>query len=176
MAYTPTNNLLGIQPIAQTNTPLPSQYQVGQSQAFGQAEPLGKIVEAYDPNYGAGEFIYLIGTTGTVTGSVVTWGGVTSGVPQYQTSLASTSSVSGSPIAVSMSANIAGQYGWYQISGMAVATVTGSVVTGTAFVSATSGSLSTTGTVVVAANVVAAAGTPSTGFCVVEIGRPSLLD
>ena len=62
MSYTPIEAREGVQPIALA--------------ANSQNHPPGTIVRAFDPSYGEGEFIYLLGVGGTVTGSVVTWGGV----------------------------------------------------------------------------------------------------
>lgn len=95
-------NLVGCQPIATTSTT--------------QNHPLGKIVRGIDPTYGQAEFIYLVGVASTVVGDVVT----------YNTSaFTTTRGVAGTnlpqPVAVAMSANVASQYGWYQMSGIAVA-------------------------------------------------------
>jgi len=175
MTYVPVENRAGIQPIAQTNGALPSQYQVGQSQAFGQAHPLGTIVKAYDPIYGEGEFIYLLGVASTVVGSVVTWGGNTSGTPNYQTALAPATANLDEPLAVAMSANVAGQYGWYQISGQAVVATNGTLTAGAPVYLAGSGQLTTTqanGKQVLNAQSITATGTPAAGQAVVEIQRP----
>jgi len=114
MTFTPVENRSGIQPIAQSNAALPSQYQTGQSPFFGQAHPLGTIVKAYDPTFGEGEFIYLLGVANTLVGSLVTWDATT-----FQTALATNTANQDVPVAVAMSANLAGQYGWYQIGGLA---------------------------------------------------------
>lgn len=76
---------------------------------------LGKIVRAVDPTLGEGEFILLLGVASTVVGSLVTYSATT-----FQTTLAPSSGYNLSdPVAVAMSANVASQYGWYQISGSA---------------------------------------------------------
>lgn len=80
-----------------------------------QKHPLGSIINAYDPTYGNGEFIYLLGVASTVIGSVVTYNATT-----YQTTLVPNTANLNSPVAVAMSANVASQYGWYQIGGLAV--------------------------------------------------------
>lgn len=102
MAYTITNNELGMQSIAETSTV--------------QNHPLGKIVNAVDPTFGGGEFVYLLGVASTVIGSVVTYDADT-----HQTVLSAVGGNIARPIAIAMSANVASQYGWYQISGLAVA-------------------------------------------------------
>lgn len=102
MAFGIATNLIGCQPIADTSTT--------------KNHPLGTIVRAVDPTLGEGEFIYLLGVASTTVGSIVNYD------DNFQTAL-DTSAVSGPsrPLAVAMSANVASQYGWYQISGLAVA-------------------------------------------------------
>ena len=97
------STLAGAQPIANTETT--------------QKHPLGTIVRGWDTTYGEGEFIYLLGVASTVVGSVVKYNTTT-----YQTALLSVSrgKNKGLPVAVAMAANVAAQYGWYQIGGNAV--------------------------------------------------------
>jgi hypothetical protein len=91
---------IAFQPIATTGTT--------------QNHPLGTIVRAQDPTFGQGEFIYLLGVISTVVGSVVRYNATT-----FQTTLAVNTAVQVVPVAVAMSANVASQYGWYQIAGLA---------------------------------------------------------
>jgi hypothetical protein len=170
--FIPVENRLGIQPISSTNGPTPSQFQVGQSQAFGQAHPLGTIVRAEDATLGEGEFIYLEGAANTVVGSVVTYNNLAG-----TTTLAATTAGKGAPLAVSMSANLAGQFGWYQISGLSVMATNGTLALTTTgvFVSTTAGEATSTvaaGAEIENAIAVAAVGTPSTGLAIVSINRP----
>lgn len=81
-----------------------------------QNHPLGSIVRAVDPTYGEGEFIYLKGIGSTVVGSVVNYD------DSFTTALHSTTLDHPRPLAIAMSANVASQYGWYQIGGLAIAT------------------------------------------------------
>ena len=101
MAYKILDPILGVQAIADTSTT--------------QQHQLGKIVRAYDSTYGVGEFIYLKGVASTAVGSLVTYN-----TSSYTTALAPVGTNKAQPIAVAMSANVASQYGWYQISGIAV--------------------------------------------------------
>lgn len=79
--------------------------------------PLGTIVRAVDETYGGGEFIRLLGVGSTVTGSLVTYNPST-----WQTALLTVTNGKnkGVPVAVSMSACVANEHGWYQIAGLAV--------------------------------------------------------
>ena len=123
MAYY-ISTLAGAQPIANTETT--------------QKHQLGTIVRAWDPTYGEGEFIYLLGVGSTVVGSVVKYNATS-----YLTELITVSNGKnkGVPVAVAMSANVANQYGWYQIGGNAVVKKTTVAVTPQVpiFISGTSG-------------------------------------
>lgn len=115
MAFNPTENRLGVQPIAQANA-LTTLYQSGQSTQFNPQHTAGEIVRAIDPVFGGGEFIYLKGVVSTVVGSLVSYDPVNG-----TTTLSSTSEASSDrPLAVAMSACVSGYYGWYQIAGAAV--------------------------------------------------------
>lgn len=97
------HTLVGAQPIAETSTT--------------KKHALGTVVRASDPTLGEAEFIYLQGIGSTVVGSIVSYG--VTFVTALDTAAATGPS---NPLAIAMSANVASQYGWYQISGMAVAT------------------------------------------------------
>ena len=99
MAYKITDQVIGSQPIDETSTT--------------QNHPLGTIVRAVEPTYGEGEFIYLEGVASTIVGSVVEYD------TSFESGLASIALNVPRPLAVSMSANVVNQYGWYQISGVA---------------------------------------------------------
>lgn len=162
MAYTLiAPGLAGYQPIAATDTT--------------QNHALGHIVMARDPTYGVGEFIYLLGVASTVVGSLVKWNATT-----YQTVLVTNTAVQAVPVGVAMSANVASQYGWYQIAGNAVVKKTAVTVNPqvTLFLSATAGRvkvLASAGLQVVgarSANLTTVTSTTST--VVVTINRPHL--
>jgi len=104
------HTLPGAQPIANTETV--------------QKHVLGTLVRAWDPTYGEGEFIYLLGVGSTVVGSLVTYNATS-----YLTALSPDTAAFQAPVAVAMSANVASQYGWYQVSGNAVIKKTAVAVT-----------------------------------------------
>lgn len=114
----------GCQPIATTSTT--------------QAHRLGMEVRGFDPTYGQGVFIYLLGVASTEVGDMVIYNATT-----YQTARVTVSNGKnkGNPIGVAMSANVASQYGWYQVEGNAVMKKTGVAVTPQVpiFISATTG-------------------------------------
>lgn len=163
MAWVITNALAGSQPIATTSTV--------------QNHPTGKIVTAKDPTYGEGEFIYLKGVANTVVGSIVTYKG-----SDGSTVLSLTSGVvnGGAPLAVAMSANVASQWGWYQIAGDAIIKKTAVKVdpagTTKVYLSATSGRVmqtSVSGRQVIGARWVATATvTSTTSTAIATLNRP----
>ena len=120
MTYVISTPLVGAQPIAVTDTT--------------QNHALGTIVKAVDPTYGEGEFVYLKGLASTAVGSAVIF-------DQYAGTTTLATAGSRGPVGVAMSANVASQYGWYQISGSAVVK-TGTVAAGApAYVTSTAGTL-----------------------------------
>lgn len=131
--------------------------------------PLGRIIQAVDPTYGVGEFIYLKGVASTAIGSWVHYN-----ADDYSTTLSAPNAIG--PVAVSMSANVANQYGWYQISGKAVGkALAGYADNALVFLTATAGSVDDAvvdGDMVHLAKGASAIDTPSTGFAEFEIHRP----
>lgn len=120
-------------------------------------------------DYGDAEFIYLKGVASTVVGSVVTFD-----QDDYTTKLADADDVG--PIAIAMSACVAGESGWYQIYGKAVVKVLAGFADGAVpYLTSTSGSLDDA---VVAGDAVhnstgaSAIGTPSAGLAELSISYP----
>lgn len=162
MAYN-VRNLVGAQALSTTSTV--------------QQHRLGTCVQAWDPVYGEGEFIYLLGVASTVVGTLVTYNGLSSGTPTWQTTVCPSTANLAQPVAVAMSANVAAQYGWYQISGNAVIATNGTLAAGPApiYISATPGQVTSTaaaGKQVVNAVNVSATGTPAANQAICEIDRP----
>lgn len=141
-----------------------------------QLHPLGTIVRAVDfasTAYGEGEFVYAKGVASTAVGSVVLIN-----EDDYSTSLLAANDIG--RVGVAMSENVAGGYGWYQISGKAVAKVaTGFADNANVYATATAG---TVDDAVVAGDRVkkckgaSAIGTPSAGLAELEIDRPFMDD
>jgi hypothetical protein len=159
MAYTISDPRIGAPAITDTGTT--------------KLVPLGTIVYASDPTYGAGEFIYLLGLANTAVG---TW--VTFNADDYSTTLLAANAIG--PVAVAMSANVASQYGWYQITGKAIGkALTGYADNGLVYATATGGSVDdavVAGDRVKNALGASAVDTPSTGLAEFEIQRPWMDD
>ena len=178
MAYTFAENQSGLLQIANIDTGVtsPSGVSTGSSAVIPTPpNVLGKIVRADDPTYGEGEFILLLGVAATEVGLVVKYNATTN-----QTVVVTNSAVQDVPVAVAMSANLAGTFGWYQIAGNAVIKKTAVAVSPqvTLFLSATAGRvkvIASAGLQVVAARsanlTTVAAGTSTV---TVTINRPHL--
>ncbi len=154
-SWNPVTPLLGLQPIADTSTT--------------QQHPLGMRVRARHDTYGEGEFIYGLGVASTAIGS---W--VTLNADDYSTILLAANAIG--PVGVSMSANVATQYGWYQVYGKAVGkALTAYADNGLVFGTGTAGSVDDAvvdGDMVHLAKGASALDTPSAGFAEFEIHYP----
>ena len=153
---------IGMQPIATTSTV--------------KNHPLGTVVKAVDnasTAYGEGEFIYLQGVASTAVGS---W--VTIHEDGMTTTLLAANDIG--QVAVAMSANVADQYGWYQIKGKAVGKVLAAFAdNGLVYATATAGSVDdavVAGDRVKKAIGASAIDTPSTGLAEMEIDYPFMDD
>lgn len=159
------DQILGLQPIAETSTV--------------KKVPLGTIVTAThqsatgSTSYGSGEFIYLLGVANTAVG---TW--VTYNADDFSTTRLAANAIG--PVAVAMSANVASQYGWYQISGKAIGLALAAYAdNGLVFATATAGSVDDAvvdGDMVHLAKGASAIDVPTTGFAEFEIHRPYMDD
>lgn len=138
-----------------------------------QRHPLNLIIEAADPVYGAGEFIYLKGAANVAVGSWVIYN-TDDGTP----TLLAANAIG--PVAVAMSASIANTYGWYQIQGKAIGKVlAGYLDNADVYATATAGSVDdavVAGDRVKNAKGASAIGTPSAGLAEFELARPFMDD
>ena len=137
---------------------------------------LGTIIRAEDKAstaYGVGEFIYLQGVASTAVGSVVVYN-----QDDHSTALASANAVGA--VATAMSACVASNYGWYQISGKGVAKVKASFAdNGDVYLTSTAGSVDDAdqpGDYVQGMKGASAIDTPATGQAEMEMSRPSVSD
>lgn len=137
-----------------------------------QRHPLGTIVRANHTTYGGGEFIYLKGVVSTVVGSVALYN-----PDDWSTSLLVANDIG--PVAVAMSANVANQYGWYQISGKAIVKANTVVDNALVYGTASGGIVDdavVAGDRIKNAKFASADGTPSAGLAECEIARPFVDD
>ncbi|CAN7371051.1 hypothetical protein [Aminobacter sp. LjRoot7] len=166
MAYIPETPNLGFPPIAYTG---PASNVAGRSTPW----KLGDVIRAVDPVYGVGEFIYLQGVASTAVGSWVVYN-----PDDWSTVLLGADAIGS--VAVAMSANVASQYGWYQIKGKAIGkTLAGFLDNANVYATATAGSVDdavVAGDRVKNAKGASAVGTPSAGLAEFEIDRPFVDD
>lgn len=131
--------------------------------------PVGTIVQAEDPTYGAGEFVYLKGLAATGVGSVVTYN-----MDDGSTTLLAANAIG--PVAFAMGATVADTWGFYQIGGKAVGKVlTGFADNANCYSTATAGSMDdaiVAGDRVQRCKGASAIGTPSAGLAELEVDRP----
>lgn len=134
---------------------------------------LGDIARATDPDYGAGEFIYLKGAANTAAGSVVVYN-----ADDFSTALAAANAIG--PVAIAMAASVADKFGWYQISGKGVAKVLADFAdNANCYLTATAGSIDDTvvaGDYIFGMKGASAIDTPATGLAEVELSRPFVKD
>lgn len=157
MAYVITSTLAGAQPIADTSTT--------------QNHPLGTRVTAKDPTYGEGEFIYLKGVASTAVGDAVIYN-------QYAGTTTRLVAGGKGVLAWAMSANVASQYGWYQVTGAVVATVAAAFAAAAdLYATATAGTIDdavVAGDLIAGAVGVTAIGTPSATTAVLQVAHASI--
>lgn len=156
MAYGVSEPRVGVQEISTTSTV--------------QQHPIGTRIKGLDPVYGDAEFIYLKGLASTAVGEMVIYD---------QNANTTKRAVAGDrgPCAIAMSANVANQYGWYQISGAAIAKAGTVAAAGNVYLTATPGTVddaTVAGDKVDGARFKTTDGTPSAGFAIVMLDRPSL--
>lgn len=135
--------------------------------------PLGTRVRARHTTYGEGEFIYLKGVASTTANSWVTYN-----ADDHSTTLLAANAIGA--VGIAMSANVASQYGWYQIYGKAIGkALTGYVDNALVYATATAGSIDdavVSGDRVKNAIGASAVDTPSSGLAEFELYYPIMDD
>jgi hypothetical protein len=164
MTFKAVGAWMGMQPLTDTSTT--------------QQHPLGTRVVGIDDNptatnKGEAEFIYLKGIASTVVGSLVTYD-----IFLGLTALAPATGGFG-PVAVAMSINVANQFGWYQVRGIAAVKAPNAMVVGAEIfmLAATPGSIddaAVAGEQILNAKATTTTGTPSAGLALIEINYPFL--
>ena len=160
MAYTKTSTAVGLPVVSATVA----------SGTYIKTPAVGTIAQFTDPTYGTGEFIWLNGCANTVVGDVVIY-------DQYAGTTTLATAGSRGPAAVAMSANVASQQGWYQIGGSAVVKSATVAANAKVYATSTAGQVDdavVSGDQITGAVFKTADGTPSAGFAIVQIDRPSM--
>lgn len=138
-----------------------------------QNHQLGLIAKIVDPTYGMGEAIYLKGVASCAVGSFVTYN-----ADDFSTALLAANAIG--PVAVALSACVAGEFGWFQVQGKAVGKVLASFAdNANCYATATAGSVDdaiVAGDRVKNCKGASAIGTPDTGLAEMEISYPFMDD
>lgn len=141
-----------------------------------QKHPFGTIVRAVDDTQGAGEFIYLPGLAAISIGTAVLYD-LTPGTEVIVIADSDLHLNKGWPLAVALVPVLAGQFGWFQIGGVAKTVAVAGCAAGRCFLDPTNatGALDDTainGCQVLGARILTAVGTPAANFAYTYINRP----
>jgi hypothetical protein len=135
---------------------------------------IGTIVKGFDDTLGEAEFIYLPGVASCAIGDLVAYD-LKPGAQAIVRTLSGTHLNTGRPVAVAIQPVLAGQFGFFLISGVAVIKVTAGTAAGKLFLTTTAGQTSGTqinGCQVNGAIISAAEGTPAANFSYATLQRP----
>ena len=103
--------------------------------------PVGTIAKFFDDTQGEGTFIYLPGVASVANGDCVVYNLTPAGEATVRT-LSGTHLNKGRPVAFATAAIVASTFGWFQIAGVAVASVLASFASGaTVFLTTTAGNV-----------------------------------
>jgi hypothetical protein len=166
MPFKPDRNSgLGYPPVGGTPIGIPDATAVVQ---------VGTIVSMFDEIQGWGEFIYLPGAASLAAGDLVLYD-TTPGAASVTRHTNATGSNTGRPVAIAMAAIGATQFGWYQISGLAIVNTVSGQVAGVMMGTATAGQVGNTadaGDQILNARLTTARGTPAANQAYALIQRP----
>jgi len=128
IAYDP---LLGVVKLTDVDTVGPGPFNLVAGTGAGRQSFSFEIMRGYDPNLGGGEFVFAQAGGTIAVGDVVQFNqALTSGVIQNQAVKWAGTANSGDVLGVALTALTANQWGWFQITGNAIANVSGAPVAG----------------------------------------------
>lgn len=138
---------------------------------------LGMVAQFNEDIQGYCELVYLPGVAGLVSGDLVSYD-LTPGVVATTRHLNNVNNNKGFPVAVAIGAPQAGQYGWFQISGVAIVNATAaSAAQSACYATATAGSVNSAadaGDQILGARLLTAVGTPAAGKAYLQVNRPAI--
>lgn len=132
MAYQLMDPFIGTQTLPAIDTVGPGPFSLtGGSTGGGFVSFYNTEVRGYDVSLGMGTFLYAR-FSGTIAAGVVVelTPTLTSGVVVNSATAWAGTALTGRPLAISMAAGTVGQWGWFQIQGNAISTVSGSPAAG----------------------------------------------
>lgn len=131
MTFVAYDTLIGAVDLSLIDTAGPGPLNLVAGTGSGRMSFYNEELRGYDPALGAGTFVYGR-YSGTIAAGVVVelTPTLTNGVVINSATAWAGTAVSGRPLAVSLSAGTVGQFGWFQIQGNAIATVSGAPAAG----------------------------------------------
>lgn len=139
--------------------------------------PVGTRIKGYHDTLGEGEFIYLPGVASIVLGDCIVYD-LKPAAQAVVRALSGTHLNTGRPVAFAMGAIVAAKYGWFQIHGVAVASVLAAFAAAQKlYLTATAGNLDDTtiaGCQLIGAYSSGAIDTPAVGKAYVTIAYPCI--
>lgn len=136
--------------------------------------PVGTVASFTEDTQGMAKLIYLPGVAATVAGDVVEYDLTPAAQLTVRHSNA-TASNSGRPVAVALGPCVAGNFGWYQITGVAIVNATAASAVGAVNATATAGSVNSAadaGDQILNARLTTAVGTPAAGQAYMTMQYP----
>lgn len=127
-----------------------------------------------DAAQGPAELIYLPGVASLAAGDIVIYD-LSPGAQSVTRHSNATGSNTGRSVAVAVGAPQAGQFGWFQIGGVALVNTVAGQVAGNVMATATAGSVGNTadaGDQILNARLLTARGTPAAGQAYMQVNRP----
>ena len=110
-------------------------YQAISDTSTVQNYPLGTRAYCVDPILGNGEFVYCVGVASTAANEVIQING------DFTTTRSATPK---GHVGIAQSANVASQYGWYQVLGRGLVKIAADYTAGATYMSATAGTCQST--------------------------------
>jgi hypothetical protein len=131
MTYAAYDTLIGAVDLSQVDAAGPGALNQVAGTGSGRANFYNEELRGYDPALGGGTFIYAK-YSGTIAAGVVVelTPSLSSGIVINSATAWAGTANTGRPLAVSLSAGVAGQWGWFQVQGSAIVTVSGAPAAG----------------------------------------------
>lgn len=136
--------------------------------------PVGTVASFWEDTLGPANLIYLPGIANVAAGDVVAYD-LFPGNATVSRLVTPGNANNGRSVAVALSPVVTAQYGWFQITGVAIVNAIGGVVAGPAMGSGTAGSLGSAavaGGQILGARFSSGVGTPATGKAYLTLNNP----
>lgn len=131
MTFIATNGMLGTVDLSIVDPAGPGYQNLVAGTGSGRMNFYNQVVDGYDPNLGGGEFVYAKFSGTIAAGTVCDFSDAISGGAIVTSAAAwGGTANSGKPLGVAVSSGVAGQWGWFQVGGLAITTVSGAPAAG----------------------------------------------